>query len=150
MARGNHSRRVHARSGEHSRSGDAEDLGGRREPGNGGREGWDDEGRGDVNARERMSGMVSDRPYTSVLTGFGIGFGLGLFVTLMLPRREEGWFERYAPEAIRDAPDRFEHAKHQLASSVPGALRQRRGIAGVVRAQLLEALVSCRQIRRNR
>ncbi len=124
MARGNHSRRVHAPYGEHPGIGDAEDFGGRREPGNGGyEEGWHGEGRGDVNQRGRMSRMVSDRPYTSVLTGFGLGFGLGLFVTLLLTRREESWFERYAPDAIRDMPDRLEHARHQFTSSVPGALK---------------------------
>jgi hypothetical protein len=67
--------------------------------------------------------IVSERPYTSIMAGFGFGFGLGLLVTLLLTQREEGWFERYAPDAIQDLPDRLKHAKHHLASSVPGSLK---------------------------
>jgi hypothetical protein len=72
--------------------------------------------------------MVSERPHASVMTAFGVGFGLGLIVTVLLSRREEqGWFERYAPEAIQDLPDRLRHAKDRIASAasaVPGSIQQ--------------------------
>jgi hypothetical protein len=59
-----------------------------------------------------------------VLTGFGIGFGLGLFVTLLLTRREPGWFERYAPESIQDLPDRLRRLPETVASCVPDRMKQ--------------------------
>jgi hypothetical protein len=69
--------------------------------------------------------MISERPHTSVMTAFGVGFGLGLIVTLLLSRNdEESWFERYAPEAIQDLPDRLKHAKHRIASAVPSSIQQ--------------------------
>jgi hypothetical protein len=58
------------------------------------------------------------------MTAFGVGFGLGLLVTLLLSRDEEGWFERYAPDAIQDLPDRLRHAKDRIVSSVPGSIQQ--------------------------
>jgi hypothetical protein len=124
MARRNHSRRVHAPYGGYSGMGYAEDYGGRSEAGGGRRgEGWADEGRGDTNEMGGAYRMISERPHTSLMTAFGVGFGLGLIVTLLLTREEEGWFERYAPDAIQDLPDRLKHATHHLASSVPGSLK---------------------------
>lgn len=126
MARRNHSRRVHAPYGEHPGIGEAEDSAGRREMDAGRRDGgWYDEAM--ARAADDMSGfhhMIADRPYTSMLTGFGLGFGFGLLVTLLIARREEGWFERYAPEALQDLPDRLRHAGHHVASAVPGTVRQ--------------------------
>jgi hypothetical protein len=67
--------------------------------------------------------IVSERPYASVMTAFGVGFGLGLLVTLLLTREEEGWFERYAPDAFQDLPDRLKHARNRIASSVPSSVQ---------------------------
>jgi hypothetical protein len=120
MARRNHSRRLHAPYGNQG-VGYAEDFGGRYEPGTGRYEGGraEEAGRwGDVNR------MVSERPGISLVTAFGVGFGLGLVVTLLLNREEEGWFERYAPDAIQDLPDRFHQARHKLSDSMSGTLRQ--------------------------
>jgi hypothetical protein len=78
----------------------------------GGEEGW-----------AAVGGMVSRHPYTTVLTGFGIGFGFGLFVTLLLTRREESWFERYAPEMIQDLPEHLRRVPEAMASYVPDRLK---------------------------
>jgi hypothetical protein len=127
MATRNHSRRVHAPyAGEQYGMGSGERFSG--------------EGEYAMRRRERPSveeetrdeqeemGMVGDiarrHPYTTVLTGFGIGFGFGLFVTLLLTRREETWFERYAPESIQHWPDRLKQAREAAASYLPGSLKE--------------------------
>jgi hypothetical protein len=124
MARRNHSRRVHAPYGAYPGIGYAEDMGGRYESGGGRRgEGGTDEGRGDMNEMGGAYGMIADRPGTSLVTAFGVGFGLGLLVTLLLTREEDGWFERYAPDAIQDLPDRLRHAGQNVSDSMSGSLR---------------------------
>jgi len=70
--------------------------------------------------------VATRHPYSTTMTSFGIGFGLGLFVTLLLCRREESWFERYAPESMQDLPDRLKHAQDKAASYLPGSLKQAR------------------------
>ena len=123
MARRNHSRRVHAPYGDPGTA-YAEDFGGRYGPGAEGRgEEGGDEGRGIMGRWGDVQGMVADRPGTSLMTAFGVGFGLGLLVTLMLSREEEGWFDRYAPDAIQDLPDRLNQARHRLSDSMSGSLK---------------------------
>jgi hypothetical protein len=123
----NHSRGIHRPySGEQYGVGRDEGFTGRGELETGGperpegnQETWGEEQRWGA-----VGGMVSRLPYTTVLTGFGIGFGFGLFVTLLLTRREEGWFERYAPESIQDLPDRLRRVPEAMASYVPDRLKQ--------------------------
>jgi hypothetical protein len=118
MSSRNHSRRVHAPDGGHPEMGHAGEHGGERETWAGDAGRWAADQMGDVR------GMISDRPHTSVMTAFGLGFGLGLLATLLLSRDEEGWFERYAPDAIQDLPGRLKHAGHRITSTVPGSIQQ--------------------------
>ena len=120
MPRRNHSRRAHAPYGSYPGIGYAGEYGDQSEY-----EG--DEGRWAADRMDRARRMVSERPHASVLAAFGVGFGLGLVVTLLLSRAEGTWFERYAPEAIQDLPDRLRHAKDRIASAasaVPGSIQQ--------------------------
>ena len=123
----NQSRRVHRPySGEQYGAGRDEGFTRRGEFGTGDPERQDgnQESWGGEEEWGAVSGMVSRHPYTTVLTGFGIGFGFGLFVTLLLTRREESWFERYAPESIQDLPDRLRRVPEAVASYVPDRLKQ--------------------------
>jgi hypothetical protein len=112
MATRNHSRRTHAPFSEQAERGYAGEYERREAYGNGSREGEGyDEG---SDGSGRVAEFVSHSPYTTVLTSFGIGFGFGLFVTLLMSRREPGWFERHAPESLQDLPDRLKHLPDQL------------------------------------
>jgi len=57
----------------------------------------------------RAEGMVARNPVPSLATSFGIGFGLGMLVTLLLTQREETWAERNIPDSWRNLPDRLRH-----------------------------------------
>ncbi len=112
-------RRVHSPYGDHPGIGYAEEPGAHRE----GRpeDQGDDEG-----MMHRAHEAIGQRPYSSVMAGFGLGFGLGLLVTLLLSREEEEetWYEKYAPEALQKLPGRLHHAKQHLTSSVPGSFKE--------------------------
>jgi hypothetical protein len=125
MATRNHSRRVHRPySGEQYGVGRDEGFPQRGEFGTGRAEGQGrDETWGDQEESGAVDRLVGRHPYTTVLTGFAIGFGFGLFVTLLLTRREESWFERYAPESIQDLPDRLRRVPEAVASYVPDRLK---------------------------
>jgi hypothetical protein len=78
-------------------------------------------------ARDEMSreyrsaeGMVARNPASSVLIGFGVGFGLGILLTTVLTHREETWAERYLPDSLRDfrMPDRMSRAAQQVPDSL--------------------------------
>jgi hypothetical protein len=122
----NHSRRVHRPySGEQYGVGRDEGLVRRGEFGTTGpREpGRDEETWGDQEESGAVDRIVGRHPYTTVLTGFAIGFGFGLFVTLLLTRREESWFERSAPESVQDLPDRLRRVPEAVASYLPDRLK---------------------------
>jgi hypothetical protein len=71
--------------------------------------------------------MVAMNPTTSVLIGFGLGFGFGLIVTELLGERERAtWAERNLPDRFRRMPDSLHDSLDQLADSVrhlPEAIR---------------------------
>jgi hypothetical protein len=48
---------------------------------------------------------VSNRPMTSVLTGFGLGFGLGVFLAMVLDNRESRSSRSYLGDRFRDYAD---------------------------------------------
>ncbi len=126
MARRNQSRRVHSPYGEHPGIGYADDAGNPQEPGERQGDGGSDGGSGYmVEMGDRAQQFVSDRPHTSLLAAFGVGFGLGLLVTLLLKREEEeSWFERYAPDAVQNLPGRFQEARDKVASAMPGSFKE--------------------------
>ena len=118
MPRRNQSRRAPAYDGGHPGMGYAGEFGGQHQPGAADVDRWAADEAGYVQE------MISERPHASVMTAFGVGFGLGLLVTLLLSREKETWFERYAPEAIQDLPDRLKYAKRRIASAVPSSVQQ--------------------------
>ncbi|WP_435019586.1 hypothetical protein TA3x_001372 [Tundrisphaera sp. TA3] len=71
------------------------------------REGYDSARENALHGYRRAEGSVARNPTSSVLIGFGIGFGLGLVLTSMFSRREETWAEKYLPESLQDVPDRY-------------------------------------------
>ena len=120
MARRNHSRRLHAPYGNQG-VGYAEGIAGNPGAGDEG----EFEGRGEMGRWGGVQDMISERPGTSLMTAFGVGFGLGLLVTVLLSRREEEtWFERYAPDAIQELPDRLKRVGQKVSDSMSGSLRQ--------------------------
>lgn len=112
MATRNHSRRVHAPFSEQASRGYAGEYE-RRSPNTGSQGEGQDAGEGSEGWGQ-VGEFVDRNPHTTMLTSFGLGFGLGLFVTLLISRRESSWFEQYAPEAIQDLPDRLKHLPDQL------------------------------------
>jgi hypothetical protein len=42
---------------------------------------------------------------------FGLGFGLGLLVAVVMTQREESWADRHIPDSWRDLPDRLRHMR---------------------------------------
>jgi len=89
--------------------------------------------RDDLARRYReVEGTVARNPMSSVMIGFGAGFGLGLVVTILLTRPEPTWSERHLPDSLRNLPDAFQDLADSLrslpktlASQVPSSLTRR-------------------------
>jgi hypothetical protein len=88
---------------------------------------------GSESARDEMSreyrsaeGMIARNPASSMLIGFGVGFGLGILLTTVLTHREETWAERYLPDSLRDfrVPDRMSRAVQQVPDSLQSSFHQ--------------------------
>jgi ElaB/YqjD/DUF883 family membrane-anchored ribosome-binding protein len=75
----------------------------------------------DGGLRQTADHFVAQNPYSSVLTGFGIGFGFGLMVTLLLSRREETWYESHVPESLQQWPKELKRVPERVASQVSQA-----------------------------
>lgn len=90
------------------------------------REGFDTT-REELGRRYRQAEMSMARnPTTSLLIGFGVGFGLGLVVTSMLDR-EQSWTERNVPDRLRNLPDSLQDSLEQLTDSMrnlPDAIKR--------------------------
>lgn len=69
-------------------------------------EGFDTAREGAVHGYRQAEGLAARHPGSSLLLGFGVGFGLGL-VLCSLFTREETWAEKYLPESLQDVPDRY-------------------------------------------
>jgi hypothetical protein len=67
--------------------------------------------------------IVQRNPLTSVMTGFGLGLGFGLMVTLLLTRREQSWYERNLPSTIQHLPERLRRVPESLGSYIPSSWR---------------------------
>jgi hypothetical protein len=63
--------------------------------------------------------VVARYPYPSLLTSFGLGFGFGLAVTLLVNRRVPSWFERNVYEPIQHFPDRLKRVPETMSSHLP-------------------------------
>ena len=79
------------------------------------REGYDAAREGATHGYRQAEGLVARNPAPSVLLGFGVGFGLGLVLCSMFTR-EETWAEKYLPESLQDAPDRYKSLVSSLKS----------------------------------
>jgi ElaB/YqjD/DUF883 family membrane-anchored ribosome-binding protein len=77
-------------------------------------EGYDTAREGAMYGFRQAEGLVARNPAPSILIGLGVGFGLGLVLSSMLTSREETWAEKYLPESLQDAPDRY----HRLVESL--------------------------------
>ena len=70
----------------------------------------------------RIDHLIQRNPMSSVLTGFGLGLGFGLVVTLLFGRRrDETWFERTMPAGFQHLPERLKRVPESLGSYVPAS-----------------------------
>ncbi len=83
----------------------ASDLGNRM------KDGVDDAREQMAHTYRRAEGMVARHPSPSLAASFGLGFGLGILVALVLSQREESWAERHLPDSWLDLPDRLRHMR---------------------------------------
>jgi hypothetical protein len=91
------------------------------------REGYES-ARTEMGRRWRQAERTMARnPASSILIGFGLGFGVGLVVTSLLgERRSETWAQRHLPDRLRNWPDALQDTLEQLGDSVrrlPGAIK---------------------------
>ncbi len=80
------------------------------------REGYDVARDGALHGYRQAEGLVARNPAPSLLIGFGVGFGIGLVLTSLLQTREQTWAEKYLPESLQDAPDRYQRLVESLKS----------------------------------
>ena len=88
---------------------------GAEQAGNRLREGYDSAREGAMHGYRQAEGAIARNPAPSMLLGFGVGFGLGLVLCSMFAR-EETWAEKYLPESLQDAPDRYKSLVSSLKS----------------------------------
>jgi ElaB/YqjD/DUF883 family membrane-anchored ribosome-binding protein len=86
------------------------------------REGYGSAREGAMHGYRQAEGTVARNPASSVLIGFGVGFGLGLVLTSFF-KREETWAEKYLPESFQDVPDRYKSLVSSLRN-VPDSVKR--------------------------
>ena len=96
--------------------------------------------RGSSEESGRVGEFVSRNPYSTVMTSFGIGFGFGLFVTLLYPPRSD--LVRTVCTGGDPGSARSPQAPARSAQASARSVQTRPRIGGLLRAQFLEALVS--------
>ena len=74
-----------------------------------------------VRGRWRSCGR---NPLTAVMTGFGLGLGFGLAVTLLFTRRERSWYEQNIAGSLQNLPERLRHVPDSIGSYVPTAWKR--------------------------
>jgi hypothetical protein len=68
-------------------------------------------------------GLVRRNPITAVMSGFGLGLGFGLAVTLLITRREPSWYERNISEPLHHLPERLSRVPSSVGSLVQSSWR---------------------------
>ena len=87
----------------------------------------------EMGEREPMAGnenggplrFVQQNPLTSVMTGFGLGLGFGLAVTLLMTRRELSWYERNISEPFQHLPDRLKRVPDSVGNYLQASWKHR-------------------------
>jgi len=64
---------------------------------------------------------MARNPSSSILIGFGVGFGLGVILTSMMGR-EETWSEKHLPDSVRNMPDSIHQLAEAIAKRLPSSL----------------------------
>jgi ElaB/YqjD/DUF883 family membrane-anchored ribosome-binding protein len=86
------------------------------------KEDFDDARRSAARGYEQARDVVSHNPMPSVLVGFGLGFGVGMLLTVILNQREETWYDRYVPNRLRGLPNSLRHLGDSMRE-IPDHLR---------------------------
>ena len=88
------------------------------------REGLDQAKEQALHGYRQAERIVARNPGQAVLIGFGVGFGVGVLMTLALSGKEETWYERNVPKGLRDGiddlPDRAQSAVDYARSKAEG------------------------------
>jgi ElaB/YqjD/DUF883 family membrane-anchored ribosome-binding protein len=87
-------------------------------------EGYDTAREAATHGYRQAEGAIARNPAPSVLVSFGVGFGLGLLLTVLVAQREETWYERYVPDPLRHLPDSFRNLQDAIAH-LPDAISRR-------------------------
>jgi ElaB/YqjD/DUF883 family membrane-anchored ribosome-binding protein len=75
-----------------------------------------------VHGYEQARDVVGRHPMSSVFVGFGLGFGVGMLLTVILNQREDTWYDRYVPNRLRGFPDSLRHLGDAMRD-IPDHLR---------------------------
>ena len=80
-------------------------------------------GRGESEGPEPL-GIVRRNPLTAVMTGFALGLGFGLAMTLLITRRERSWYQENIAGTLQNLPERLRHVPDSIGAYVPTAWKR--------------------------